>query len=116
MRKILIITFLLLKSGSIFSQNIPSENWADLKNLLVHRSEITLEIVTEFSKSKKIELTELQKTKKNALELKSLLNIKTFDKLNVDLVNEKNAELSKHLSLILVNLESDFKLKNKEEV
>jgi hypothetical protein len=118
MRKIVMIIFILIQSVNTFGQdnlNL-SENWNELKQLLEYRSDIGLEIVSKLEKSKKIDLSELQKAKESAQVLKLISKNQVFDKLNVDLTHEKNTELTKHLTRTLVNLEFDQKLKKKEEI
>ena len=112
------IIFILIQSVNTYAQdnlNL-SDNWNELKQLFEYRSDMTLEIVSKLEKSKKINLSELQKAKESAQALKSISKNQVFDKSNVDLTYEKNTELTKHLTRTLVNLEFDQKLRKKEEI
>lgn len=116
-KSILILILCLTQSTNVFCQ-VSSEinlNWKKLNQQLISRAKITLELTKELQKSKKIDNVELKNAENFAKELKLLCENKAFNKSNVDLIREKNEELTTSLTHTLVNLEFDTKLKNKQE-
>lgn len=93
-----------------------SQNWTNLKQQIKYKTEITLDLTEELSKSKKIDKVELQKVIVSANNLKSICENTVLNKSVVNSIYDKNSQLNTYLVHSLVNLEYDSKLKKKEEV
>ncbi|WP_348798537.1 hypothetical protein [Flavobacterium adhaerens] len=117
-REILIFLLCLTIVPNVFCQdNLEiNTNWEKLNQQLKLRTEIVFELSKQLQKSKKIDKVELKNTELYAKELKLACEKKVFNKDAVDLIKEKNAELTTSLTHDLVNLELDTKLRDKEEI
>ncbi len=116
--KILISTIFFIQFSFLYSQENSeiTQNWNQLNQKLIYRTEITLELVNEIKNSKKIDKATLHKTISSAKELKTICENKTLNKSEVKIINKKNNELSTYLVRTMVNIEQDAKLKSKEEL
>jgi hypothetical protein len=115
---LLILIISLIQNLNVFGQdslNI-SQNWINLKQQIKNKTEITLDLTEELSKSKKIDKVELQNVIVSANNLKSICESTVLNKSVVNSIYEKNSQLNTYLVHSLVNLEYDSKLKKKEEV
>jgi hypothetical protein len=117
-KELLILIICLSQNLNVFGQDTLkiSQNWTNLKQQLKYRTEITLDLAKELSKSKKIDKNELQKAIVSANDLKSSCKNTILNKSVVNLIHEKNSQLTENLVHCLVLLEFDTKLKKKEEV
>ncbi|MFV8354353.1 hypothetical protein [Flavobacterium sp. XS2P14] len=118
MKKYLPIFILCLMFGpNVFSQDSLriNENWTELKQKLKYRTEITLELTKQLLDSKKIDKLELKNAELHAKELNLICENSVLTQTNINLIKEKNSELTISLTHTLVNLEFDTKLKNKEK-
>ena len=104
-------------SSNVFSQDSLriSENWTELTQKLTFRTEITLELTKQLLNSKKIDKVELKNAELHAKELNLICKNSVLTHTNINLIKDKNAELTMSLTHTLVNLEFDTKLKNKEK-
>ena len=116
--KFLLIAVFFIHFSFLYSQENSEvhQNWNQLNQKLVYRTEITLDIVNEIKNSKKIDKATLQNTISCAKELKTLCENKNLDKADVKIINQKNNELSTYLVRTMVNIEQDARLKSKEEL
>ena len=107
----------LMLSSNVFSQDSLriSENWTELTQKLTFRTEITLELTKQLLNSKKIDKVELKNAELHAKELNLICKNSVLTHTNINLIKDKNAELTMSLTHTLVNLEFDTKLKNKEK-
>ena len=107
----------LMLSSNVFSQDSLriSENWTELTQKLTFRTEITLELTKQLLNSKKIDKVESKNAELHAKELNLICKNSVLTHTNINLIKDKNAELTMSLTHTLVNLEFDTKLKNKEK-
>jgi len=115
---LLILIISLIQHQNVFGQDSLkiNSNWITLKQQIKNKTEITLDLTEELSKSKKIDKIELQKVIASANNLKSICENTALNKSVVNSINDKNRQLNTYLVHSLVNLEYDSKLKKKEEV
>lgn len=119
MRNLIIITsFCLLQSLNLLAQNESEINqkWVELKSHFKHKTELVTEFASKLQKSKKIDKKELEQTTFYAREFEKICENKVLNKDIVGKVKQANDLLNAHLVRILVNLESDFKLKTEDSI
>lgn len=119
MRKIIflfILSFFINQNCSAQNNSEINGNWNSLKQSFISKSEIVLQLTGKLQKSKKTDKTELAKTALNAKELKIECQKTVLNKDAVIKLKQKNNELNTYLVRLLVNLESDLKMKTNENV
>ncbi|PWB22008.1 hypothetical protein [Flavobacterium sp. HTF] len=92
------------------------KNWKNLKGEFIHKSEIVLKFKSILDTSKKSDESDLNKTELYAKELIRECENKKINKESINNVKLKNDSLNIYLVRILVNLESDMRLKSSEEI
>lgn len=115
---ILILMILLLQNTNCLSQQTieVEKNWKNLKGEFIHKSEIVLKFKSILDTSKKSDESDLNKTELYAKELIRECENKKINKESINNVKLKNDSLNIYLVRILVNLESDMRLKSSEEI
>lgn len=104
--------------NNVFAQNVSeiNQSWENLKNEFLNKEVTVLKLITKVDKSKVIEKEELNQTEIYAKKLKTLLIEKEISKEEINKVKQTNDLLNTHLVRVLVELESDFKLKKITEI
>ncbi|KRB59135.1 LemA family protein [Flavobacterium sp. Root186] len=115
MKKYYLLFFILLNLNC-FSQTDIDKSWKSVKDSYIKKTEIVLKLANNLRISKQINKSELDKTVINAGKLKATCDNNVLDKESVNKVKQANGELNSYLVRILVNLESDFKMKSDEKV
>ena len=116
-KAVLILVFFLFQSINGFSQNSEiDQSWLKIRREYISKAEVVLQLTVKFQKSELIEKTELKQTEVYAKELNVACGNPILNNENVNQVKQKNDSLNTHLVRVLVELESDFKLKTKNEI
>lgn len=119
MKNTIILTiFFLFQNSNVCAQDKSEINqkWTELKDQFKHKTEVVFEFTSKLQKSKKIDKKELEKTDFYASEFSKVFENKVLNKEIVSKVKQANDLLNTYLVRILVDLESDFKLKSQESI